>query len=248
MKVLIIDASSAIAEAFARLYAQQYRASIVLIARSEQKLQMVKEDLIDRAAHQVDTISQDLAVSDSVEAWLTQAFSALGRVDVVLIAQGLLSLQEKAQLDFEHMHEILHVNGLAQIDILAKLANRIEAQGSGTIACIFSVSGDRGRPSKYVYGTSKAMVTTFLQGLRAWLFAKGVNVLTVKPGFVDTPMTTDIEMVGPLWASLENVAEGIVAAIKGKKSEVYLPSFWRYIMLVIRNVSEFIFKRLSLQH
>ncbi len=246
MNVLVIGASSAIAESFARLYAQQHRANLVLVARNEQKLEILKDDLIARGAHQVDLIKQDLAVEDSVEGWLTQAFSSLGRVDIVLIAQGLLGDQEKAERDFDHMHQILQVNGLAQIDILAKLANRMEAQGSGTIACISSVAGDRGRPSNYVYGTSKAMVTTFLQGLRARLFDKGVNVLTIKPGFVDTPMTADIEKGGPLWASPDTVAEGIVAAIEAKKSEVYLPWFWRYIMLIIKNIPEFIFKRLSL--
>lgn len=246
MNILIIGASSAIAEATAQFYAQSERANFFLVARNERKLNVVKDDLLVRGAHSIETHVTDLADIKQTDAWLTQAFSVLGRIDLVLIAQGILGEQDKAEQDLAHMHEILQVNGISQIDLLAQLANRMEQQASGTIACISSVAGDRGRPSNYVYGTSKAMVTTFLQGLRARLNTANVNVLTIKPGFVDTPMTAEIEKGGPLWASPEIIAEGIAKAVESKRSVVYLPWFWQYIMLIIKHIPEVIFKRLKL--
>ena len=246
MNILIVGASSAIAEATAQFYAQSERANFFLVARNESKLSVIKDDLLVRGAHQVDVEIADLADITQTNAWLTQAFSVLGRIDLVLIAQGILGEQDKAEQDLTHMHEILQVNGISQIDLLAQLANRMEQQAGGTIACISSVAGDRGRPSNYVYGTSKAMVSTFLQGIRARLSHAGVNVITIKPGFVDTPMTADIDKGGPLWATPEMIAEGIAKAVESKRSVVYLPWFWQYIMLIIKHIPEFIFKRLKL--
>ena len=136
-------------------------------------------------------------------------------------------------------------NGLSVIALCTLLGNRFEAQGSGSIAVISSVAGDRGRQSNYVYGAAKGMVTRFLQGLRNRLAKENVQVLTIKPGFVDTPMTAAFKK-GALWAQPADVARGILAAIDKGKDEVYLPGFWRLIMLVIRHIPEFIFKKLSL--
>ena len=246
MNILVVGATSAIAEATAKLYAQQHRASFYLVARNEKKISVLKNDLQVRGAYQIDFFEADLADVSQFDRWLTQAFSFLGRVDLVLIAQGVLGDQAKAEKDLAHAEEVLHINGMSQLSLLTLLANRMEQQGSGTVAVISSVAGDRGRPSNYVYGTSKAMVSTFLQGLRARLYESGVNVLTIKPGFVDTPMTASIEKNGPLWAQPDDIAEGIVKAVEAKSSIVYLPGFWRFIMLIIKHIPEFIFKRLSL--
>jgi hypothetical protein len=110
---------------------------------------------------------------------------------------------------------------------------------------ISSVAGDRGRSSNYVYGSAKAMVTTFMSGLRQRLYPCGVDVITIKPGFVDTPMTADF-VKGMLWAKPATIAAGIVQAIARRSSVVYLPSFWRPVMLAVRLVPERIFRRLSL--
>jgi len=118
-------------------------------------------------------------------------------------------------------------------------------QKSGTIAVITSVAGDRGRQSNYVYGSAKGMVSTFLQGLRNRLYRAGINILDIKPGFVDTPMTIDFKK-GPLWVSPEKIAEGIVEAIDKQKTEVYLPWFWKFIMLIIKLIPESIFRKMKL--
>ncbi|HNY48611.1 MAG TPA: SDR family NAD(P)-dependent oxidoreductase, partial [Casimicrobium sp.] len=115
----------------------------------------------------------------------------------------------------------------------------------GTVAVISSVAGDRGRGSNHAYGAAKAGLTAFCSGLRARMHARGVHIVTIKPGFIDSPMTAHIAKKGALWASPEAVAKGIVNAIDKKRDVVYLPSFWRVIMLIIAHVPEAIFKRLK---
>ena len=121
----------------------------------------------------------------------------------------------------------------------------MEARGHGTLAVIGSVAGDRGRQSNYVYGTAKGMVATFMHGLRNRLHKSGVQVLLIKPGFVDTPMTAEFDK-GPIWAQPQDIAQGILKGIDKNKSEIYLPFFWRYIMMIIKMIPEKIFVRLSL--
>jgi len=111
---------------------------------------------------------------------------------------------------------------------------------------ISSVAGDRGRESNYVYGAAKAAVSTFLGGLRQRLAKANVNVLTIKPGFVDTPMTAGIPNKGALWTQPDRIAAGIVKAIERRRSIVYLPWFWRPIMFVIWQIPEPLFKRVKL--
>ncbi len=134
---------------------------------------------------------------------------------------------------------------MSVISLLTHLGNRFEAQRHGAIAVISSVAGDRGRLSNYVYGTAKGAVSIFMQGLRNRLYKSGVNVLTIKPGFVDTPMTAQLPK-GALWAQPDHIAAGIIKAIDSGKTVVYLPGFWRLIMLIIKSIPESVFRRLSL--
>ena len=143
------------------------------------------------------------------------------------------------------MREI-ETNALSLISLATLAANRFEAEKRGVIAAIASVAGDRGRASNYVYGAAKGMVAIFLSGLRNRLARSGVAVVTIKPAFVDTPMTASFEKKGLLWAKPDAVAAGIVRAIDRRADVVYLPGFWRLIMLVIRHIPEAAFKRLSL--
>jgi short-subunit dehydrogenase len=134
---------------------------------------------------------------------------------------------------------------MTPVSWLTRIADRFEKQGHGTIVAIGSVAGDRGRQSNYVYGTSKGGLGIFLEGLRNRLHDRGVQVLTVKPGFVDTPMTGHVKK-SPLFASAGRVARGIHSAILNRRNVVYLPGFWRVVMTGIRAVPESIFKRLKL--
>ena len=139
----------------------------------------------------------------------------------------------------------LQTNALSTVALLTQLAGMLEQQRGGTLAVISSVAGDRGRQSNYVYGSAKAMVDAFASGLRNRLQRHGVRVCTIKPGFVDTPMTAGFSK-GLLWAQPEQVARGIVKAMDRGQPVSYQPFFWRYIMLAIKHIPERVFMRLSL--
>jgi short-subunit dehydrogenase len=243
-RVLIIGASSAIAEAAARLWAVQ-GASLFLVARKADRLQAIAADLSVRGAAKVGTQVMDATDVAAHAAMFDAALVELGSIDIALIAHGTLPDQKACEASVELALKEIDNNGLSVIALATRLANLMEAQGSGCIAVISSVAGDRGRQSNYVYGAAKGMVTRFLQGLRNRLAKKGVQVLTIKPGFVDTPMTAAFKK-GALWAQPDDVARGILAAIEKGKNEVYLPGFWWLIMAIIRHIPEPIFKKLSL--
>jgi decaprenylphospho-beta-D-erythro-pentofuranosid-2-ulose 2-reductase len=243
-KVLIIGATSAIAEATARLLAQS-GAALYLVARNEGRLAAVAADLSVRGSPRVGCEALDANDFAAHEAMIERADVFLAGIDTVLIAHGTLSDQKSCEKSVELTLHELNTNALSVIALLTRIANRLEARKRGTIAVISSVAGDRGRGSNYVYGSAKALVTAFLSGLRQRLGKFGVNVVTIKPGFVDSPMTATFTK-GPLWAQPERIAAGIMRAIDRRSGTVYLPGFWRPIMLVIRAIPESLFLRLSL--
>ena len=243
-KILIVGATSAIAEATARLWAERGDA-LFLVGRRPERLAKIAADLRLRGASRAAFLEMDACAVAEHVAMLDAARAALGGLDVALIAHGSLPDQGACEASVETTLKEIETNGLSVIALATRLGNLFEAQGGGALAVIGSVAGDRGRQSNYVYGAAKGMVGIFLQGLRNRLSKKGVQVLTIKPGFVDTPMTAAFPK-GALWAKPEFVAKGIVAAIDKKRDEVYLPAFWRPIMAVIKHIPESVFKRLSL--
>ncbi|HEY3597141.1 MAG TPA: SDR family oxidoreductase [Paraburkholderia sp.] len=243
--VLIIGGSSAIATACARRWAGQ-GANLFLAGRHEIRLEAVAQDLRVRGAGKVATHVLDMNDHLQHAAMLDAYRSEFGQIDIVLIAHGSLPDQTQCERDVGAALRELSTNAISTIALLTLLASVFERQGSGTIAVIASVAGDRGRPSNYVYGAAKAAVATFCEGLRARLFKSGARVLTIKPGFVDTPMTAGLSLPGPLVASPERVAADIVRAIERGKDTLYTPWFWSGIMLIIRSLPRFVFKRVSL--
>jgi short-subunit dehydrogenase len=243
--ILIIGANSAISAACARIWAAE-PAHFFLVARNAAKLDQVASDLRTSEANQVQTYTLDLNNLAAHESMLADAFSRLGRVDICLIAHGTRPDQAACQQDVEVALHEFSSNGLSVISLLSLLANRMEQQRQGCIAVISSVAGDRARPSNYLYGTAKAAVSTFCEGLRARLFKAGVHVLTIKPGFVDTPMTQGLALPKALIATPEQVAGDIVRAVEKKKNSIYTPAFWAGIMLIIRSIPTAVFKRFSL--
>ena len=244
-KVLIIGATSAIAQATARIMAARGDA-LILVGRSEEKLKAVADDLLVRGAERVDFTAMDANETGKHEPLIGTVYEMLGGLDTVLIAHGILPDQEASQKDYDEAAQSLNTNFMSVVSFLTPIANRFEEQKHGCIAVISSVAGDRGRQSNYVYGTAKAAVSTFLSGLRNRLSKSGVAVVDIRPGFVDTPMTAEFEKKGFLWAKPEAIAKGIIKAIDKKKDIVYLPFFWRWIMLIIRCIPERIFKKLGL--
>lgn len=243
-KILIIGATSAIAEATARRFAAQ-GASLYLLARNQERLSTLASDLRIRGASKVTYAEFDACAFDRHQQLLERVIAELGGLDTLLIAYGTLSDQNACEQSVELTMQELNINALSVIALLTRLSPHFEAQGEGCIAVISSVAGDRGRQSNYVYGTAKGALSIFLQGLRNRLHKSGVQVLTIKPGFIDTPMTAALPK-GPLWASPDKVALDIEKAIEKKRNVLYTPSFWFLIMAIIRGVPEFVFKRLSL--
>lgn len=243
-KVLIVGATSAIAEAVARLFAARGDL-LYLVGQRAAALETLTADLRVRGAARVQTETMDANDIQRHSALLDHAMASLGGLDTVLVAHGTLSDQAACQQSVALTFQELHTNALSVIALLTLVANRFEAQRAGMIAVISSVAGDRGRQSNYIYGTAKAAVSTFLSGLRQRLHKSGVRVLTIKPGFVDTPMTRELPK-GWLWAKPERVARDIVRAMDKRKDVVYTPGFWAGIMGLIKFIPEFLFRRLSL--
>ena len=243
-RILIIGATSAIAEHCARIWATKGYA-LHLVARNNQQVHVIASDLKVRGASEVTTYCLDLNDKDKHEELIEVAFDELDSVDIVLIAHGTLSNQQSCELSVNETLAEIQTNALSTISLLTLISNRFEAKKSGTICVISSVAGDRGRASNYVYGSAKAMVTTFTSGLRQRLHKSNVAVVTIKPGFVDTPMTSEFTK-GFLWAKPKAVASKIIRAIDLKKSEVYVPSYWLLIMMLIRLIPNMTFKKIKL--
>ncbi len=201
-------------------------------------------DLIVRGAAKVSQGMLDLNKFAEHKSLLDTAFAEPDAVDIVLICHGSLPDQDKVEKNFKQAQKELNTNALSVISLLTDLAPRLVEQGAGTIAVITSVAGDRGRQPNFVYGAAKALVSTYIQGLRGKLLEHNVHLIDIRPGLVDSPMTAGIPK-GPLWSSPERIAQKIVQSIRRGSHTVYAPGYWRIIMFVVRAIPDFIFKRLK---
>ncbi len=165
---------------------------------------------------------------------------------MALVAHGTLPDQARTQTELDYAVAQYRTNAESVIACLNALALRFEPQGSGVLAVIGSVAGDRGRGSNYLYGAAKAAIDTFASGLRARLFKKGVHVLIIKPGFVATAMTADLNLPKKLTATPDQVAMDIHRAILKRQDVLYTPWFWAWVMRMIRWLPAFVFKRTKL--
>lgn len=243
--IIIIGATSAIAEAVARLYAES-GAQLFLVARNNDKLQLIANDLKIRGASAVQTWVMDANDSEAILPMLDAAWNAFNSYDVALIAHGTLPDQARTETDMMYALDQFRTNADSVIACLTGLAMRFEPQGKGVIAVISSVAGDRGRASNTLYGAAKAAINTYASGLRVRLFKSDVHVLLIKPGFVATPMTAELDLPARLTATADKVATDIQKAINKRKNVLYTPWFWQWIMLIIRTIPEFLFKKMTL--
>jgi decaprenylphospho-beta-D-erythro-pentofuranosid-2-ulose 2-reductase len=235
LKVLVLGATSAIAQATARVWAERGD-ELLLVARDAARLGAVAADLRTRGGT-VATLVQDLNHDQQA------VLDAAGAPEVILLAQGILGEPHRRDSDPDAAELVLATNLVAPVRLLTMLAPRL--QRGACIAALSSVAGDRGRAKVGVYGASKAGLDSFLSALRQRLSPAGIRVLTLKPGFVDTPMTAGMPKT-PLFASAAQVARGIVRAVdSARDGVVYLPWWWRLIMLAIKAMPERVFKRLK---
>lgn len=244
-RAVIFGATSAVAEQICRIYAQD-KGKLLLIGRREEALQEICSDLSIRGATQADYVVSDLSDIAQHEKLMAEINNVMSEPNLFIFASGTLPDQKECEASATKTLEAINQNALCQISLLTLIGNELEQRKTGSIAVISSVAGDRGRMSNYVYGSAKGLLTRFLQGLRHRLSKVGVHVLDIKPGFIDTPMTAHIEPKGALWATPEKVAQDIVKAIDKERSVLYTPWFWRWIMMIIVSVPEFIFKKTKL--
>lgn len=242
--ILIIGATSAIAEATARLWAAD-GANLYLVARNSERLELVSCDLETRGAR-VTTAVLDVNDFSRHASVVAEGIQVLQRVDVVLIAHGDLPDQQLCERNVSETLAALQINAVAVVSLLTLIANFMQSQGSGVIAVLSSVAGDRGRKSNYVYGSCKALVSTFMEGLAGRMHPVGVRVITIKPGFVDTPMTARLKK-GLLWAQPAAIAKMIYDRLASAGSgSYYTPRFWWPIMAVIRALPARVLYRLNI--
>jgi len=237
-RVLIVGATSAIAQQVAQIHAQRGD-RLHLVGRNENKLTAVHASLGGNATMLV----QDLARTSEAETLVQASIGALGGLDTVLVAHGDLGDQLESERSYAEAERIFTANFLSVVALLVPIANYLETMRAGTIGVITSVAGDRGRPRNYTYGAAKGALNIYLQGVRSRLYASGVKITTLKLGPVDTPMTTD-HPKNALFGRPERVAKDIVAAMDRGVPEAYVPAFWAGIMPVVKNTPESVFQRI----
>lgn len=242
MTVLILGAVSDIAEAIAYEYAHRGD-DVILAARNVQRLERVKADMQIRFGKEpilAEFDATDFASHPSFYAGLPQL------PEVVVCVFGFMADNEEALKNFNIAKQTIDVNYTGAVSILNVAAEKMAEKGTGTIIGISSVAGDRGRQSNFIYGSSKAGFTAYLAGLRNYLFHKGVHVLTVKPGFVKTKMTEGLPLNPKLTAQPNQIAKDVVKAAANKKNVLYTLWMWKYIMGIIKNIPEGVFKKLKM--
>jgi decaprenylphospho-beta-D-erythro-pentofuranosid-2-ulose 2-reductase len=240
---LILGATSDIAkETVKELAAHEYH--LILSARDPQKLTSFVEDLmVQYPLIRIDTLTLDIEDLATHQEFYDQLSP---KPDIVICAIGYLGSEVKAQTDAVECAQILGINFTYLTPLLNIIANDFKARKSGIIIGIGSVAGDRGRQSNGHYGAAKAGFHAYLSALRNRMNRYGVSVITVKPGFIKTKMTTGLAAPKPLIGSPQQVAKDICDAITTKKDIIYTPSRWKWVMGIINRIPEGVFKKLSL--
>jgi hypothetical protein len=245
-KIVIIGATSAIAEHCARLWIHDHPAHLVLVGRDLGRLERVASDLLVRSPQsQIEPIQANFNEPAAI-ATTAQTIALQGRIDIVLIAHGMLPEQLDCQGNLNACYQALEINGVSPALFAEAFALQMAQANHGTLAIIGSVAGDRGRKSNYVYGAAKGLITRYTQGLQHRFAGSGVKVVLIKPGPTDTPMTASFKAKGVKMASPVYVAKTIVQGINQGKTEIYAPPLWKWIMLVIIHLPKFIFNKMDI--
>ena len=244
MTVLILGATSPIARALAREYARK-GATVALGARDEEEAGRLAADLRIRFGVEAKAYRFDARSYEEHPGLLRQVIADTGAIDVAIVAFGDLGDRQQSIADFGAARVVLETNYVGAASVCEAAAREMASQRRGTIVGIGSVAGDRGRYANYFYGSAKGAFALYLQGLRARMFHEGVHVLTVKPGFVDTPMTWGLRGRIPI-ATPESLALAIVRAVDRRTNVLYYPWFWRWVMALVRAVPESRWKKLKI--
>lgn len=245
-RIVIIGATSAIAEHCVRLWAQEQPLDLTLIGRDVNRIERVAADLSARSPESDIHVTQvDFLDTVAIQAAVDE-IAKPNAIDIVLIAHGSLPEQEVCQNDLQACRDALEINGISPLLFAEAFAKHMAKANSGTLVLLGSVAGDRGRKSNYVYGSAKGLVTRYAQGLQHRFAGTGVKVVLVKPGPTDTPMTAHLKAQGAKLTPVEEIARNIVEGAKHGQSVVYAPPKWKLIMLIIQHLPNFIFHKLNI--
>lgn len=243
-RIVIIGATSAIAEHCARLWVRDGAVELVLVGRDQVRTERIAADLrVRNAQARVQVVTSGFLDAGEIETTVHTVWA--GGVDLVLVAHGVLPDQAACQQDLGACRAALDVNAISPVLFAEAFARRMATRKQGTLAVIGSVAGDRGRKSNYVYGAAKGLVDRYLQGLRHRFAGTGVKIVVIKPGPTDTPMTAHLKGSTKL-ASVESVARDIVEGLARGKEVIYAPGKWQLIMLIIRHLPGFVFNKMNI--
>lgn len=244
--VVILGGASTVARAIAAEYARAGYA-LVLADLDLEEAGRIAADLRVRHGVQCEPLHLDATDYGAHAAFVRDCADRLGGpAGGAVLCLGYMPAQEEAEADFALARRTFDTNLTGAVSLLERFAAQFEARGSGFIVGLSSVAGDRGRQANYIYGASKAGLTCYLSGLRNRLHAAGVQVLTVKPGFMDTKMTYGMDLPAPLTAQPAQAARAIFRAQQKGRSVVHVTFLWRYIMLIITHIPEWQFKKLNI--
>jgi decaprenylphospho-beta-D-erythro-pentofuranosid-2-ulose 2-reductase len=240
--LLILGATSDIAIAIAQVFAAK-KYNLQLAARNIQPLKPLQSDIQIRHGVQCTLHSFDVLAYQTHASFFEQ-LNPKPHISICVV--GCMEEETLAYSHFDVAKKMIDTNLTGPVSILNTIAQHYEADKKGIIVGISSIAGERGRQSKLIYGSSKAGFTAYLDGLRNKLFSVGVHVIAVKPGFVYTAMTQHLPLPPLLTAQPKQVANSIYSAVQAKKNIVYVKWMWRWVMLLIRNIPEFIFKKMKI--
>lgn len=242
-RIVILGATSAIAHDIAKRYAKS-GSLFFLVARNEERTAQCAQELLTEGAAGARSMIADLRIRDLHDGIVATSFEHLGTVDMVIVAFAVMPDQSTLDRDVQAALDTLITNAMSPVSLMHRYALQLEQQGSGSLVILSSVAGERGRRGNFVYGAAKSMLNAYASGLRAMTHSKGVHVLTVKPGPVETPMTVGKNL--PLTVGVDRVATDIIRAIENKRLVVYTPGLWRFIMAIFRMLPERIAMRLKI--
>lgn len=244
--IVVIGATSAIASACIEIWANQMPTKFSLIARDSNKLQRMSKDFIIRfPLIEISQYTLDFLNVEEVSS-LIHKISKVVPIEIALLAQGYLPEQVDCESDIELCKKTININAISPVLFLEALAQVMENQKFGTLAVIGSVAGDRGRKSNYVYGASKALIAAYMGGLSHRFSKSKINIILIKPGPVETPMTERYRRSGLAMASPKKVAKDITKGISIGNNIIYTPGKWRWVMLLIVHLPKFIFNRMRI--
>jgi decaprenylphospho-beta-D-erythro-pentofuranosid-2-ulose 2-reductase len=246
MKIMVIGATSAIAEHCCRLWAAEGPVDFVLVARDLAKAEKIAADLLVRGAAVTATVVKGEFYDPAGIAAIVEQGSSASPIDVALIAHGWLADQQKSQDDLAFCNESLQINAVSPVLFAEAFARHFVTVGCGTLGIIGSVAGDRGRKANYTYGAAKGFLDRYAEGMSHRFAGSGIKVVLIKPGPTDSPMTADRKAMGQRVAPTEDVARTIVAGMKRGKPVIYAPPIWQVIMLIVRHIPRFVFNKLSI--